>query len=230
MEYVKTRESGVFFDVGANYGIHSYRLLSQGYRCVLFEPQTECVAFIEKVCALNGWSPLIVQKVVGERSGTVTFYQSESTWFSSRNSNWVVACGERPEEVRKDAVTLDAFCQARGEFPDLIKIDVEGGEPQVLQGAQECLRLYPTTVVAEVWKHSGNREPMWESTVPHGHSVFALQRNGFVEIAGKDEFLLSDSSDFVFTADQRLHRRLKKIGVTVEGSGGVPVLGSRPLT
>jgi FkbM family methyltransferase len=208
LEYLSVHEGGVFFDIGANYGIHGYRFLSQGYKCVLFEPQAECVSYIRKVASLNRWSPLIVEDLVGERTGTASFYQSASTWFSSRSSEWVLQCGEQPVAAERGMVTLDEFCERTGMAPNLIKIDVEGGEAFVLQGARACLNRHRPTVVCEVWRHSSNRDAVWDRMAPHGYAAFALRRESLTPIRDRTEFSDSDSADFVFTCDSELQRTL----------------------
>jgi FkbM family methyltransferase len=210
-EYLAVHPEGVLFDVGANYGIHSYRFLASGYSCVLFEPQAECVAFVRRVCLLNGWRPLIVEKVVGSREGEAAFYQSRSTWFSSSDPDWVAECGEEPVKVEVETVRLDAFCAAQRVVPNLIKIDVEGDEFSVLAGSQECLARRHPTLVVEVWKRTGNREGVWDAVAPHGYAVMAIERRGVREIADRREFLACDASDFVFTTDDALRQRLQGV-------------------
>jgi FkbM family methyltransferase len=219
LEYLNIHANGVFFDIGANYGIHSYRFLSHGYQCVVFEPQAECVSFIRRVCSLNGWSPVIVQEVVCERAGAVAFYQSESTWFSSRMPEWVVQCGEEPVRVEKDGITLDEFCAARSLYPTLIKIDVEGGELQVYQGAQEVLRLHHPTILSEILPQGENREAVWDSLAPHGYSAFGLGRDSVTGIRDRNEFEASASTDFVFTCDREIHRRLDEMSRRGDANG-----------
>lgn len=197
-EYLSLYHSGVFFDVGANYGIHSYRFLSHGYRCVLFEPQRECTRFISRVCSLNGWAPSIIEQVVAECAQTIRFYHSKSTWFSSLSPEWILDCGEEPVEVEKNALSLDDYCANTGLFPTVIKIDIEGGEARALRGAQNCLALHHPALVIEVLRSSGNRADVWNAIVPHGYSAFAVAPATLKQVQTRDEFLESDSLDFVF--------------------------------
>lgn len=52
--------------------------------------------------------------------------------------------------IRVDGVSLDSFFEGRSDWPDLIKIDVEGAELQVLEGMRETIRTARPTIFVEV--------------------------------------------------------------------------------
>jgi hypothetical protein len=83
LQHTKPR---VFFDVGANYGTHSYPLALHGVRCFCFEPQSRCTAFVTRVARLNDLGHLIeIEPVALDATdgGTTQLFASESTWVSS---------------------------------------------------------------------------------------------------------------------------------------------------
>jgi len=55
------------------------------------------------------------------------------------NTRAPVKDGDAYRETRHGQCSLDAFCRERGIRPDVIKIDVEGAEFAVLEGARDIL-------------------------------------------------------------------------------------------
>src|SRR5262249_50601610 len=53
------------------------------------------------------------------------------------------------EHLQVPMLTLDAFCRSRGSWPDLLKIDTEGNELNVLQGAAELLATHRPWMILE---------------------------------------------------------------------------------
>lgn len=62
-------------------------------------------------------------------------------------------CDDLPIEV----ITLDAFCQARNVIPTFIKIDTEGNEKAVLQGAAETIEQYHPFLLFETSAENTNQ-------------------------------------------------------------------------
>jgi FkbM family methyltransferase len=73
-------------------------------------------------------------------------------------------------------VTLDTYCAEAGARPDLVKIDVEGAELLVLQGARKLLReSHPTLILAvhPYWLPRGQSPArIRELLTAHGYAVF----------------------------------------------------------
>jgi hypothetical protein len=85
--------------------------------------------------------------------------------------------------IEIDMTTLDAFCRERGVWPDLLKIDVEGYEMAVLEGAHETLA---TGTQLQVELHTyllpefGYRaSDLWRLVDRNGYDVW-LQREDLV--------------------------------------------------
>jgi len=55
-------------------------------------------------------------------------------------TNQIVSIGIEAGTIEAAVDTLDAICSGRSTIPKVIKIDVEGHEPEVLEGASRCLR------------------------------------------------------------------------------------------
>lgn len=135
-------------DVGAHVGCHALlaaRLVGQQGRVYAFEASPENFLLLQKNVALNGYKNIeCVQSAVSNRSGTITFHLSPEG--NDRNSIYDNSRTGRPgKAVEVPATTLDEFMSAAG-WPavNLVKIDVEGAEPLVLEGMSELLRRTPS--------------------------------------------------------------------------------------
>jgi FkbM family methyltransferase len=47
--------------------------------------------------------------------------------------------------------TIDTWCEETGSVPALIKIDAEGTEPLILEGARETMRRHRPVLIFELW-------------------------------------------------------------------------------
>ncbi len=132
------QENTVLYDIGANVGYFSLLAAvltgSQG-QVYAFEPLPRNVDFLKQHIALNCLDNIeVIEAAVSDREGQAAFALGAST-----------AMGHIGEigEIEVDLVSLDALLD-RGEIkpPDTIKIDVEGAEFEVLQGARNLLSRY----------------------------------------------------------------------------------------
>jgi FkbM family methyltransferase len=130
------RPGDVVFDIGANLGAYCVPIGKAVPHATVFafEPIELNAALIEVSVLLNRLTNVdIVRMCVNDSSGTVEFSLAEDSAYSS-----MVDTGRKVEveRVKCDATSLDDFCaDGRSPVPDVVKIDVEGAELKVLQGA-----------------------------------------------------------------------------------------------
>lgn len=140
------RGAGVFVDVGAYSGLYTVLacLADPRLRAVAFEPNPRKLPQLARNVAANGLAGRVrvVGEALGDRAGTATLaVPSDDSAASLR----AAAPGERA--VRVPVATGDA--RLRGLPVGLVKIDVEGREPEVLRGMAGLLRARRPHVIAE---------------------------------------------------------------------------------
>jgi FkbM family methyltransferase len=131
-------------DVGANLGFYSL-WFAQRFRSVLaFEPAPEAVALLRSNLAANeAHNVTLVEAACGSHDGTLEFFVAGHHHRSSIHESWAMGADDaRPTKITVPVVALDSYCskQAR-DFPDLIKMDIEGGGTAALPGAAKCFEM-----------------------------------------------------------------------------------------
>lgn len=126
----------VFVDVGANIGAYTLIASENPEVAVLsLEPNTTAFLKLERNVALNGRANVTaINRAASARPGTLLMTDN-----GADPTNRVVSTDAKGRIISVQADTLDAICRARGVWPTLIKIDVEGHELDVLEGAGACL-------------------------------------------------------------------------------------------
>jgi len=124
------------FDIGANIGEKSEALLKAGNRVVSFEPHPELHSELLARCGhFSNWT--MVAAALGSKSAVSTLYCHQSHGSSSLIAEWQGG-GNKSYDV--PVVTLDAAIEHFG-TPIYCKIDVEGWEPQVLEGLSHSIEM-----------------------------------------------------------------------------------------
>ena len=194
-------------DVGAWWGPWTYWLSRRAESVWSFEPNPDLAMFLNGVVSGN----VQVENVaLSDRSGTETLFA--------------------PEEVGRDALaTLSAACSEEGarqidvpirrlddyqlDAVDFIKIDVEGHEFRVLQGAEETLARCAPTLLVEIDQrlHDEPIQRIFDWLIAHGYQGRLRRAGAWAPLStfnvDEDQLRHLDAGsplriiDFVFTPD-----------------------------
>lgn len=129
----------VFVDVGANIGYYSTiaaNIVGGSGRVFAFEPSDRIRARLLRNVALNEFTQVEVRsEAVSNRSGTVNLVEPES----GKNDGLAFVDRSGSTGVSVAAIRLDDLPELAQRVPALLKVDVEGGEPEVFAGAKSLL-------------------------------------------------------------------------------------------
>lgn len=167
------REQDLFIDIGANVG--SYTVLAAGVAkasCISIEPVPQTVEILTKNVAINDLSHkvTILNMAIGVQKGYLTVTKNLDTVNHVIRDEGI----ERDEElIRVPCDTMDALLTGK-QKPTLLKIDVEGFEQEVINGAGSLLRDTTLKAIIIELNGSGGRYG-YDETIIHRQ----LLENGF---------------------------------------------------
>jgi FkbM family methyltransferase len=124
----------IVYDVGANVGIYTVlacRAVGQSGRVFAFEPVAANLEFLRRNIGVNRFANCeVVPKAVSDKNGTVSFASGGGSCLGKISDHG---------EYCVPSITLDSFVAEGHPLPGLVKIDVEGAEAAVFEGAKETL-------------------------------------------------------------------------------------------
>jgi|GEM_PF-2052740 FkbM family methyltransferase len=144
-----TKAGDVFFDIGANAGwvsVEMSKAFGGSLTLCAFEPQPTLARMVATSFQLNGFGKSSVYRLMlGNEEGEAELFIPAHSIHASAISREAGA-----DKIAVPMMTLDRLI-ADGELPspNVIKIDVEGGELDVFKGAAETIRKQPPLIIFE---------------------------------------------------------------------------------
>jgi FkbM family methyltransferase len=167
----------LFVDVGANVGVYTILAAELGTSVVAVEPNPEMLAWLDRNLELNGMKAEVVASVFADRPGSVRFLAERE---ACKNSILLATDGRPSVEV--SASTYDDVLGRR--VAAGVKIDVEGAERLVLQGAENALARGDIGLLQIEWNELSqrtlgeSREPIRSLLAQHGYDLYRPTANG----------------------------------------------------
>lgn len=144
-------QNSVVYDVGANIGLHTVAFASTGAKVWSFEPNPKNFSLLEQNCKfLSGVT--LKPHAVGSRPGMVYIEDFDPGIPGNFGSLRILESGLPVEQICLDQIDAPD--------PDVIKIDVEGQELAVIQGALQRISRYKPLVYYEA-QESNDLEDIW---------------------------------------------------------------------
>jgi FkbM family methyltransferase len=126
------RPNSFVVDVGANIGWFTLISAKRASIVHAFEPETVNYSLLERSITINSFKNIVLRQLcISDYEGTAELHLSK---YTGRHS--IIGSGER--KVVVPCTTLDRLYPT--ETIDLLKIDVEGAEPEVILGAKQIIQ------------------------------------------------------------------------------------------
>lgn len=131
---IQVEDGDVVFDIGANVGEFAVGAAQRAANVICFEPDAKCFQALQKN-AKQLSNVQIFPYAVCAASGTIELFQSSATADSS-----IIEPKSYNSIVQVRSITLDeVFKELNIQQIDFLKIEAEGAEPEVLEGARYLL-------------------------------------------------------------------------------------------
>jgi FkbM family methyltransferase len=196
----------VCIDVGAQMGYLSLAMATSAGRQTAvhaFEPEDINAARFRENMALNNIQNVqLHREAVSNIEGTLHLFLSKTANAGTHSTLY----NERTvteESIQIPATTLDAFARATN-LPrlDLIKVDVEGAEFEVIQGADSVLRTYRPRVILELCdrlqiERGLSSRQIKEFMVERHYSAYTIADDGTPIPSGLDDPHINDNVLFI---------------------------------
>lgn len=133
LDKIDIPDNATIIDCGANIGEvgMGLRLKSETINYHAFEPSEQEY----QLCQLNNPMGICSRAALWKRTETLTFYSKKASADSS-----AIEMDGFDTIVKVDAITLDDYCQQKNiEDIFILKLEAEGAEPEVLEGAKGIL-------------------------------------------------------------------------------------------
>lgn len=166
-------DGDVVYDVGANKGDYALATARNRPTTVFaFEPNPLVFEQLVKNLRLNATDNVVAKNVgVSDDIGQLDFYvSSEPTMGSFHRSHATEGGAEVTDVITVDVITIDSFVEDHRP-PDHLKIDVEGHEMAVLEGARETIRNHRPTIYLEVHDETILENPLVEDVLAKDYAM-----------------------------------------------------------
>ena len=175
----RLRPGDLFLDIGANVGTYSVLAASLGATVIAVEAAPDTAELLRENIALNDFALVdVVQAAAGSVAGKTRFTEGLDS------VNRIDPAGVR--EV--DMVTVDALIGQRSVAG--MKVDVEGFELHVLQGAACALREHRIELLQLEWNEASkaalgvDRSPVEALLTEHGYQLLRPRDDGTLDPGG----------------------------------------------
>jgi FkbM family methyltransferase len=173
----RVKPGAICYDLGASIGYISLLMARKAQHVYAFEPAPHAIAILNEQAAANNLHNLtLVPTPISDSVREVSFSVGDAAYGSGINEHET-----RFPVLKLKTTTLDIFA-GENAAPDFIKIDVEGEEGRVLEGARGLLAGKRPTIVCEL-----------HSVEAAAHSLQVLHECGYrVSRLDGSEFIAGD--------------------------------------
>ena len=162
-----SKKANIIFDVGCNIGINSilFNQFSSAKKIYLFEPNPDALSIAVENSILNNFAEkvrIFNYCISNKNDQVMKFYSVLEGAAGSIYEDFSKTASDLKSSYNVKTKTIDTVCEDENIIPDFVKIDVEGHEFQVLEGASKTALKGKTQFLVEM--HSSHLLSMEENS------------------------------------------------------------------
>jgi len=207
------KEGDTFFDIGAHYGYFSLlasEIVGVDGKIFSFEASKNTFEITRKnTNSVNNIH--LFNRAISDKKGEISFYEfpnlyseyNTSDVAQFENSEWIQKY--QPKKITVEAVSIDEFIVEKNTIPDIVKIDVEGAEYLVIQGADNTLKKNAPKIILEYLAPQRNNREHRKALLflrDLNYTPCVITKEGSIEVCEEVEKYLAekqiDSDNIVF--------------------------------
>ena len=189
------KSTDICLDVGANIGYYTFLMASRALKGQVhsFEPIPLCYHLLQSSIYLNNFVNITVNNcAVGEEGNKVPFFIAKDSAFSSLQNSQE---NDLAKKIDVQVITIDEYLSSKSiSKVDFLKIDVEGAEMTVVNGASKLLNdanRRPRIMMLELCEHhlkdfSCNVKSVIDVLKLHGYHAKILKNNKLLHYNAED--------------------------------------------
>lgn len=200
----------IVVDIGAAHGSYTWILCRKAKKVFAFEPGPKLGEFMEM--ASKGTNVTLVRAAVGARDDRALLYDAPGGHFGATLSlTNPVAHDSKSVPTEVVQRNLDRYLEeqlAPGRHVDFIKIDVEGYEMEVVEGAWDTIGRHKPVILCEVEKrHNPQASEIFRKLGSLGYRAYVFRGGKFVEF---------EPSNFDAVQEKPEQRHKKSLGRMID--------------
>jgi FkbM family methyltransferase len=191
--------ASILYDVGSNFGFYAINTANKmreiGGHVYAFEPNTDAFKLMLNNIETNKLTDIVdpYNKCIGNYDGTVEFYICEESSFSGIKDT---GRSNIREKIKIPIAKIDTLCTKwHVQQIDFLKIDVEGEEYQVLNGAKQIIEASQNLLIMMEISQKNlklqNRKELYDSLA----WLYAVGMKGWIAEFGHDDLVAIDDPD-----------------------------------
>ena len=172
-------DDSLFLDIGANVGIHTLIALAANKHVYVysFEPSPKIFSRLEKNIKKNTADRIELHQLAVSNSNGFVFFQDCSEEVNIGISH----ISSEKTGIKVQSMTIDSLLSDVEKRVCLVKIDVEGYEPGVLEGAKSRLLRDKPVITLEFNRRHYPLENICEK-IPYDHDILLWERSRFTPV------------------------------------------------
>lgn len=167
-------DNSIFLDIGANVGIHTLAAHSanQSVDIHAFEPSPDIHSRLKRNISENKTTRIYLHQLALSNTVGELYFNDKSADANIGTSQISLT----PTELKVKVSTVDTLFAKEPKRVSLIKIDVEGFEPGVLEGAREVLTKDTPAIILEFNRHHYGIEEIVQH-IPYDFCLYTVEKS-----------------------------------------------------